>query len=150
METVIGKIYILKCVTNPELIYVGSTILKLQTRLSLHRSDCVKGSNYQIHKAMRMYGIENFVIELYQEIIILNKNDKKDMYILEGIAQLVLGSTLNKNIAGRTSHQFYLDNRVAISTKANTKNICEVCNGRYTNRNKSTHFKSDKHNEINI
>ena len=96
---------------------------------------------------MRMYGIENFVIELYQEIIILNKQNKKDMYILEGIAQIVLGSTLNTNIAGRTSKQFYLDNRETISTKANTKNICDVCNGRYTNRNKATHFKSNKHNE---
>ena len=68
---------------------------------------------------MRMYGIENFVIELYQEIIILNKQNKKDMYILEGIAQIVLGSTLNTNIAGRTSHQFCLDNRVAISKSGN-------------------------------
>ena len=145
MDITIGKIYIIRCIRKPELIYVGSTILKLQTRLSLHRSDCVKCSNYKIHKAMRLFGMDNFFIELYQELIITDRKDKQEMYVLEGIAQVLLGSTLNKNIAGRTAHQFYLDNREAITTRQNKKNLCDVCGGKYTNRNKATHLKSNKH-----
>ena len=97
-----GKIYVVKCKYDDNLKYVGSTILKLNRRLSGHRKD----------KLCYLYKYvngdwDNFYIELYEEYPC---NNRKDLEKREGEIIRLIG-TINYRIAGRTKKEYYEDNK---------------------------------------
>ena len=63
--------YIIYKITNScdDMVYIGSTRLKLRDRFNCHKNEAKKG-NKKIHKYMREKGIENFKIEIIKEIIV--------------------------------------------------------------------------------
>jgi len=51
--------------------YVGKTIRSLETRWGAHLGAAKRGSKYHLHRALRKYGAEHFVIE---PLILLNED----------------------------------------------------------------------------
>jgi len=127
-----GKIYIVKCKYDDNLIYVGSTIRKLNRRLADHRcnKDC---SLYQYVKG----DWDNFYIELYEECPC---NNKKELFKREGEVIRLIG-TINYRIAGRNGKEYYEDNKEILAEKAkewreNNKEILAEKNKIYRENNK--------------
>lgn len=57
--------------------YIGSTIQELKNRFKTHKSDARTGKEKKLYECMRLYGIENFIVELVEEFDIDNKRDPK-------------------------------------------------------------------------
>ena len=103
-----GKIYVVKCKNDDTLIYVGSTINKLNDRLTGHRSQ----------KGCYLYKYVNgdwdsWYIELYEEYPC---NNKKELEKREGEVIRLFG-TINKGIAGRTYKEWVEDNKEKIAKR---------------------------------
>ena len=100
----LGKIYTVRSLTSPE-IYVGSTCMILCKRMAVHRSNwkynIVLGKNKEIVK-----DINEWYIELYENYPC---NKVEELTQREGEIIREIG-TLNKNIAGRTVKEYYIDN----------------------------------------
>jgi len=100
----LGKIYTIRSLTSPE-IYVGSTTAPLCKRMAQHRDkwklNLVLGRNKEIVK-----NISDWFIELYENYPCnkLEELTRRESKIIRKIG------TLNKNIAGRTVKEYYIDN----------------------------------------
>lgn len=61
-----GFIYkITNCINNK--VYIGQTVGKIEHRFKEHKNAAVRGCDYKFHRAIRKYGIENFIIEQIEE-----------------------------------------------------------------------------------
>ena len=96
-----GKIYLVKCKYNKDLIYAGSTKKTLEERMAVHRaatdtslSDIVCGD------------WDNWYIELYENYPCYNKYqlERREGEVTKQIA------TINKVVAGRTRKEYRQDN----------------------------------------
>ena len=159
-----GKIYKITNNVN-DYIYIGSTIKTLKERFNKHKSDYkfyLNENNRKVSsfKLFNTHGIENCAIELIELYPCDNRTEleqQESVYINKNKEFCV-----NNNIPGRTDKQYreyqneyridnadkmkeyqneYRDNN---KDKLNNKNICG-CGGKFTNRNKSMHYKSKKH-----
>ena len=97
-----GKIYVVRCKYNPNLIYVGSTITTLGQRFT----------NHKISKKCSLYKYvngdwDNWFIELYENYPCKNKYQlrRREGELIRQIA------TINKVIPGRNVKEWYKDNR---------------------------------------
>jgi hypothetical protein len=109
-----GKIYIVKCKYDDNLIYVGSTIRCLNRRFVGHRTD-KRCSLYQFVND----DWDNFYIELYEECPC---NNRKELEKREGEIIRLIG-TINCKIAGRTMKEYREDNKEILAEKK--KIYCE-------------------------
>lgn len=104
-----GKIYKLIDKTNDnKVIYVGSTIFKLNERLSKHKADSKIKPNRKIYKYICNVGWDNINIELIEEYQCYNR---KELEVHERYHINELNPDLNDNLPGRTQHQWYNDNK---------------------------------------
>lgn len=157
----LGKIY--KIVSNHgDKIYVGSTALpRLCTRLAKHRSNynCWKNGTYGYTTSYDLfdeYRPENC------EIILLEAHscNSKDELTLRERYYIELLSCVNRCVPSRTTKEYYNENKEvlseyqkeyheknkdAIHEYKNTKYVCNICGGKYTQANKSQHFKTKTH-----
>jgi group I intron endonuclease len=75
-------VYVLRNVlTGDE--YVGKTISKLRDRFRRHKCSAQHGSQTHLHRAMRLYGIENFVVECLETVDGCDLNDREIYWINE-------------------------------------------------------------------
>jgi group I intron endonuclease len=81
MEKSMYNIYIIKNKINNK-IYIGQTKASIEKRWSGHKSRCNNGSKLAIHAAMRLYGIENFFIELLDTAFDLPDANKKEIKMI--------------------------------------------------------------------
>ena len=96
-----AKIYkIINSIDN--LIYVGSTILPLSTRFSLHKYDAKRSPNIRLYKHFAIIGIEHFEIVL---IKLFPCNNKLELEIEEERIKILLNAQLNTYRAHRTVEQ---------------------------------------------
>ena len=100
----LGKIYTVRSLTSPE-IYVGSTCMILCKRMSRHRSDWKRGEVLG-RNTETVKDISDWFIELYENYPC---NKLEELAQREGVIIREIG-TLNKNIAGRTKKQYYIEN----------------------------------------
>ena len=105
------KTYVIKFYDDDKLIYIGSTTQSLQNRLCSHRKD-FKCSLYKYILNHYDGDFKCCFIELHQ---IQSCNNKAELDIIEGelIKQFKADenyTVINKNIAGRTPKQRYIDN----------------------------------------
>jgi len=98
-----GKIYVIKSLTSPD-IYVGSTVQTLVHRMRQHRKDYRNNVCLGKHKEI-VKEINDWYIELYEEYPC---NNFKELTTREGVIIMEIG-TLNKNIAGRTKHEYWIE-----------------------------------------
>lgn len=103
-----GKIYTVRCLINPELIYVGSCTQPLTKRFSGHKSDCKKGGSISLYKHIIDNDWSDWYIELHEYYPC---NNREELCKREGEVIREIG-TINKNVAGR-------------SQKESLKNWCE-------------------------
>jgi hypothetical protein len=103
-----AKIYTIRNVESPFDIYVGSTIQRyLCQRFAKHLQDCRNGKNSLLYQRMRDTMLTNWYIELYETFPCNTREElcRREGEVIKEIA------TLNKNIAGRSVAQWYLDNK---------------------------------------
>ena len=157
-----AKIYKIVDNTNDN-IYIGSTCKTLKTRLSVHKSDYkrfLKGL-YNNVKSFDIIKNNDYKIELLEDCNIKTKQEllTREKYYIKN------NDCLNKNTPGRTDKEiqqyqkeYYNDNKDKLDIihkaynetnkeKLKEKFIC-VCGGNYTHSQKSTHFKSIKHQKF--
>ena len=107
-----GKIYTVRCRTDNNLIYVGSTCQALYKRWHEHKKG-IYNPNYEnklLYITMKEKGIDHFYIELYKEVKCENK---EQLCKAEGEIIREIG-TLNQMVAGRTRHEYNIEEREKI------------------------------------
>jgi hypothetical protein len=100
-----NKIYKIQSMNNPELVYYGHTCQTLAQRFGHHKSNHNKSSSKQIIDK------GDAIILLVEDYPCLNINEaraREGFYILNN-------PCVNKQVAGRTQQQYYVDNRNKIS-----------------------------------
>jgi hypothetical protein len=105
-----GKIYIIRNIHDPNLLYIGSTFADLNYRFNRHRFQ----NTTRLHKYISENNDDwdNWNIELYEEF---ECDNREELHKREGdIIRLFLNEnplgTLNKGIAGRTKKEYIRDN----------------------------------------
>ena len=99
-----GKIYTIRCRTDNNLIYVGSTIQPLHNRWHGHKMKFMNGgyNNRLLYNKMDEIGFDDFYIELYENYK-CNSKEKLNRREGEAIRSIV---NLNHQIAGRTKEEY--------------------------------------------
>ncbi len=75
-----GRIYIIRNTVN-EKVYVGQTTVSIKLRFQNHLSATRNGKGYVIGKAIRKYGEQNFYIELLEECLEEELNEREIYWI---------------------------------------------------------------------
>lgn len=101
-----GKIYTIRCRSDPDHIYVGSTVQPLYKRWGGHKCDSKRHPEKGKLYPTIGNNWEDWYIELYEEYPCENKEQlcKREGQIIREIGKL------NKNIEGRTDKEYYQDN----------------------------------------
>ncbi len=104
-----GKIYTIRCKTDNNLIYVGSSVQPLHKRWHGHKNNHTKGKheNRLLYNKMNELGVENFYIELYENY---SCNSKEELNKREGEVIREIGN-LNMLIAGRSKQEYLNENK---------------------------------------
>ena len=149
--------------------YIGSTVSRLSTRVSTHRSD------YKTYKKTgKRYCSSSIILEdgdiKYERIAKNPCENLEQLRKAEGFYQKKY-ECVNINTAGRTVKEWYQDNKERVSkqqkkynsknkkqllkyqkeyyqenkVKKNKKNNCLCCKGKYTTKNWAQHAKAKKH-----
>jgi hypothetical protein len=140
--------YIYKIVSNKtDKIYIGSTTKKLKERFRGHKKH-LKDNTGVTSKQIMKY--DDARIELIETMIFNNRSElsKREGYYIK----LHKDKCVNKMVAGRTEKEYYLDtlehikqyyndNIEHIKENQNAIEICALCDGTYTRRNKARHYK---------
>lgn len=143
-----GKIYRIYCITGEcDEVYVGSTIQSLAKRWIGHKTSSKKEKNQ--HK--RLYQTiacvwDNWCIELIENFPCISH---QELLRREGEFIRKIG-TLNENIAGRTTKEYYTDNREALVEKQKTyyqKNTEDILKRHKVYRNQNAEIVAEKAKE---
>ena len=151
-----GKIYTFRNINDNNLIYVGSTIQPLYKRFHGHKNNCFneksKEYNKILYKQIReTNNINDWYIELYENY----PTESKELLLKrEGEIIREIG-TLNKVVNGRTSKEYYNDNKNKISERHKEyqkeydkiKVICS-CGEEVNKHHIKRHKRSNKHNQL--
>ena len=105
------RIYFIKNNIN-NLLYIGSTMRDINERLKEHKRDINKYPTFKLYKAMKEFNEENFYIILIEE---LEVDTIQDLRRREGEYIRPVKPTLNKNIAGRDTKQYQIDNKESLN-----------------------------------
>lgn len=104
-----SKIYTVRSLINPDLIYVGSTTQPICKRFSGHKALCKYGKSGSLYKHIIDNDWSDWYIELHEYYPC---NNKEELCKREGEVIREIG-TINKQIAGRSnkeSHKEWYDN----------------------------------------
>ena len=102
-----GKIYTIRCKTDDNLIYVGSTIQSLPVRFGGHKKDSKRERNQSILLYSKIEDWNDWYIELYETYPCNNVQELKKR---EGEIIRQIG-TLNREVAGRTKKEYRQENK---------------------------------------
>lgn len=75
-----GRIYIIRNTVNDK-VYVGQTTVSIKLRFQNHLSSARHGKDYVIGKAIRKYGEDKFYIELLEECLQEELNEREKYWI---------------------------------------------------------------------
>lgn len=109
-----GHIYIIICIQNPKIYYIGSTFNQLRQRWKHHKDDYNKSNNNRplsIYKYFDKYGIDNFTMKLLKSYDVV-RTHSKDTNHLRAYEQLWINkmkSCCNKLSAFMPLTKKYLD-----------------------------------------
>lgn len=104
-----SKIYTVRCLINPDLIYVGSTTQLICKRFASHKNNCKIGKSGSLYKHIIDNDWSNWYIELHEYFPC---NNREELCKREGEVIREIG-TINKQIAGRNkreSHKNWVEN----------------------------------------
>ena len=75
-----GRIYIIRNTVNDK-VYIGQTHVSIKLRFQNHLSAARRGLDYVIGKAIRKYGEDKFYVELLEECLIEELNEREKYWI---------------------------------------------------------------------
>ena len=101
-----GKVYTIRCKSDNNLIYVGSTATTLSRRLAEHKSKSKKYNTRKLYQSIND-NWDDWYIELYE---VYPCENKEQLNKREGEIIRLIGN-LNTIIAGRTNKEWYNDNK---------------------------------------
>ena len=136
------KIYKLYCPDgNPNDVYYGATIKTLERRLIKHKNsnDCLSRLLFEKYK-------DKVIIELVENFPCTNKKESgiREAYYIRN------NNCINTVIPDRTKKEYYIEyyieHKEQIAERKKEKITCE-CGKTYTRNNKSSHIKSQKHQQ---
>ena len=137
-----GVIYTVRSRSEPELIYIGSTIETLSRRLTKHRSDYKRYLEGKMNyvTVFDVTKFNDYYIELLEEFPCENKQqlDQREGYHQREIV------CVNMRQAGRTDKQWRLDNDQRLKDNYKVRIICE-CGTSIIKHTRLRHCKSKKH-----
>ena len=140
-----GKIYKIFSNQEPQLCYIGSTFKDLKFRFNKHLYDFNTWKNDKAKPFCTSYKIlekyNDCIIELLKPFPCKNRTE---LLKEEGKFQKTI-TCVNQYIAGRTSKEYWLDNRANILERYRIKSICDVCGLNLNIYSKPRHNKSKKH-----
>lgn len=117
-----GVIYTIRNRNDDTLIYVGSTINNLSKRFNTHKMDCKNKKAGSLYNYINDDDWTDWYIELYENCPC---NNKKELERREGQVIREIG-TINKNVAGRTDIEYYIEVDRARKIKYRSENIDKV------------------------
>ena len=117
-----GVIYTIRNRNDDTLIYVGSTINNLSKRFNTHKMDCKKKKSGSLYTHIENDDWTDWYIELYENCPC---NNKKELERREGQVIREIG-TINKNVAGRTDVEYYIEVDRERKIKYRSENIDKV------------------------
>ena len=103
-----GKIYSIRCYSNLDLLYIGSTCQQLSRQWTDHRKDS-KTSNSLVYKIIRENGgIDNFYIELVENFPCdsLEQLNKREGEVMREIGNTTMNTLMAGTFAGRTQAEY--------------------------------------------
>ena len=100
-----SKIYLIYCLTNEKLCYIGSTgSIYLNSRWNGHKQSYKQGEETLLYQTMRQHGgIENFTIKLIKECDCKNRKELKE---IEQRYMFLFKTTLNTNKANNDKKEY--------------------------------------------
>lgn len=75
-----GRIYIIRNTVNDK-VYIGQTHVSIKLRFQNHLSAARRGLDYVIGKAIRKYGEDKFYVELLEECLVEELNEREIYWI---------------------------------------------------------------------
>lgn len=123
--TKFGRIYIIRNRINNK-VYVGQTKVSIKLRFQNHLSAARHGKDYVIGKAIRKYGEENFYVELLEECLASELNEREKYWID------FYNSTNNKfgynmSIGGCVNRKpTYIDKSLVLQLFKEGKSVCAI------------------------
>jgi hypothetical protein len=140
-----SKIYTIRCHTDKDIIYVGSTTQPLNKRWGDHKKLIGTKNAISISRIMEEKGLDNFYIELFENYPC---NNKEELRRREGQVTRDIG-TVNIRIECRTKEEYYQDNREKIQEKnkkwiEENKEYYDETRKKYREENKESKAKTDR------
>ena len=106
-----GKVYKIYSLSNPDLVYVGSTTQSLSKRLAEHRMKYKQWKRDRHGSNITSYRIfeetDNYRIQLIE---FCPCNSREELHRAEG-KYIIKMDCINKKVAGRTRREHYQDNK---------------------------------------
>jgi len=141
------------------LVYIGSTVQTLNSRLNVHKQDMKRWLDGEIGKwaSFQVLEFDDAKMELIEELEVANLDE---LHKREGHYQRTM-ECVNKKIAGRTQQEYREEHKEQINAckkkyreehkeeinaLKKIKHICE-CGGKYTKTHKAYHMKTKKHQD---
>ena len=75
-----GYIYKVTNLINQK-AYIGKTVGSIEERWKEHKRDCKRFSDRPLYRALNKYGIDNFKVELVEEVDIKNLSEREIYWI---------------------------------------------------------------------
>jgi hypothetical protein len=139
-----GKIYTIRCNTDENLIYVGSTIQSLSKRFGGHKIEKVRKPNTYFYTKVENWN--DWYIELYENYPCQNREELNKR---EGEIIRLIG-TLNINATGRTKKEYYEENKARFEEYyiENKEHITQIKKDKYKENKDDINLKNrDYYNE---
>lgn len=131
-----AKIYKIVCHTTNKM-YIGSTCLSLKDRLAAHVSQ-INHRNSPVNTILLGGNYKIYLLRSYTNI------NHYHLLLEEGKLQRRYNS-VNTKIAGRSQHDWYVDNSKRIKRKRNKKVKCPKCRIMVNQSSMTRHRNSQKH-----
>ena len=157
-EIIDGCVYKIVSLVNPEFVYFGSTN-NFNRRVSKHQTDYKRYINKKSKTYLtyfEIFDLGNYTTEIVKEYKQISRRELYNFeteFIQTNICVNKLNSMTEQmkiDNQKRSKTQYCEANRTQINQKKKQPHICEICGGNYTTTHKSTHFKSNKHqNAVN-
>ena len=157
-EIIDGLVYKIVSLINPELVYFGSTNnfnKRMQGHKNAYKSFLNKKSKdyYTYFEIFDLGKYNTEIVKEYKQITRRELYNFETEFIQTNICVNKLNSMteqMKKDTKKGCNNQYYQDNKTKLNQKKKQPHICEICGGNYTTTHKSTHFKSNKHqNAVN-
>ena len=77
-----GRVYIIICILNPKIFYIGSTFNLLEHRFRKHKYHYKEGKRCSLYPYFDKYGVNNFTINLLKQYQVIRDSVKDNKHLM--------------------------------------------------------------------